>query len=158
MQLLSWKYSIRTIIKHRSQSLITVKRDSVLTIRLRREDVSMEQTKRKRLEAAGWQAGSAADFVGLNDEEAAYVELRVRLSDALKARRLASRLSQKAVATAITSSQSRVAKMEAADPSVSLDLLIRGLIALGVSLAELGRIMSTGLKPGVNEMTLRQNR
>jgi predicted XRE-type DNA-binding protein len=118
----------------------------------------MEQTKRKRLEAAGWQAGSAADFVGLNDEEAAYVELRVRLSDALKARRLASRLSQKAVATAITSSQSRVAKMEAADPSVSLDLLIRGLIALGVSLAELGRIMSTGLKPGVNEMTLRQNR
>jgi transcriptional regulator with XRE-family HTH domain len=101
----------------------------------------MEQTKRKRLEAAGWQAGSAADFVGLNYEEAAYVELRVRLSDALKARRLASHLSQKAVAAALTSSQSRVAKMEAADPSVSLDLLIRGLIALGVSLAELGRIM-----------------
>lgn len=101
----------------------------------------MEQTKRKRLEAAGWQSGSAADFVGLNYEEAAYVELRVRLSDALKAKRIASHLSQKAVATALTSSQSRVAKMEGADPSVSLDLLIRGLIALGVSLAELGRIM-----------------
>jgi hypothetical protein len=101
----------------------------------------MERTKRKRLEAAGWQAGSAADFVGLTYEESAYVELRVRLSDALKARRIASRLSQKAVAAAIASSQSRIAKMEAADPSVSLDLLIRGLIALGVSLAELGRIM-----------------
>jgi hypothetical protein len=101
----------------------------------------MEQTKRKRLEAAGWQAGSAADFVGLTYEESAYVELRVRLSDALKARRIASRLSQKAAAAAIASSQSRIAKMEAADPSVSLDLLIRGLIALGVSLAELGRIM-----------------
>lgn len=101
----------------------------------------MKQSKRKRLEAAGWQAGSAADFVGLNDEEAAYVELRVRLSGALKSRRLSSRLSQKAVAAAIASSQSRVAKMEAADPSVSLDLLIRALIALGVSLAELGRIM-----------------
>ena len=101
----------------------------------------MEQTKRKRLETAGWQAGSAADFLGLTYEESAYVELRIRLSDALKARRLASDLSQKAVATAISSSQSRVAKMEAADPSVSLDLLIRGLIALGVSLAELGRIM-----------------
>jgi len=101
----------------------------------------MEQTKRKRLEAAGWQVGSAADFLGLNYEEAAYVELRVRLSEALKARRLASELSQKAVATALSSSQSRVAKMEAADPSVSLDLLIRALIALGVSLAELGRIM-----------------
>ena len=101
----------------------------------------MEQTKRKRLEAAGWQTGSAADFVGLTYEEAAYVEVRVRLSDALKARRIASELSQKAVAKAIASSQSRVAKMEAADPSVSLDLLIRALIALGVSLAELGRIM-----------------
>jgi transcriptional regulator with XRE-family HTH domain len=101
----------------------------------------MERTKRKRLEAAGWQAGSAADFAGLNHEESAFVELRIRLSDALKARRLASRLSQKTVAAAIASSQSRVAKMEAADPSVSVDLLIRGLIALGVSLAELGRIM-----------------
>ena len=101
----------------------------------------MKQTKRKRLEAAGWQAGSAADFAGLDYEEAAYVELRVRLSDALKARRLSSHLSQKAVAAAIASSQSRIAKMEAADPSVSLDLLIRGLIALGVSLKELGRIM-----------------
>ena len=101
----------------------------------------MERTKRKRLEAAGWQAGSAADFAGLNYEESAYVELRVRLSDALKARRLASRLSQKTVAATIASSQSRVAKMEAADPSVSVDLLIRGLIALGVSLTELGRIM-----------------
>jgi transcriptional regulator with XRE-family HTH domain len=101
----------------------------------------MEQTKRKRLEAAGWQAGSAADFVGLTYEESAYVELRIRLSDALRTRRIASRMSQKAAAAAIASSQSRIAKMEAADPTVSLDLLIRGLIALGVSLAELGRIM-----------------
>jgi len=108
----------------------------------------MKQTKRKRLEAAGWQAGSAAEFVGLNNEEAAYVEIRVRLSDALKTRRLASNLSQKAVAAAIASSQSRIAKMEAADPSVSLDLLIRGLISLGVSLAELGRIMGFN-GPGV---------
>ena len=109
--------------------------------------MKMEQTKRKRLEAAGWQAGSAADFVGLTDQEAAYVELRIRLSDAFKARRIASRLSQKAVAAAIASSQSRIAKMEAADPSVSLDLLIRGLIALGVSPAELGRIVGSERAP-----------
>ena len=109
----------------------------------------MEQTKRKRLKAAGWQAGSAADFLGLTYEESAYVELRIRLSEALKARRLASRLPQRALATSIASSQSRIAKMEAADPSVSLDLLIRGLIGLGVSLSELGRIMGFDETPVV---------
>ncbi|MEK6281066.1 MAG: helix-turn-helix transcriptional regulator [Acidobacteriota bacterium] len=101
----------------------------------------MEQSKRKRLEAAGWQVGSAADFLGLNHEETVYVELRVRLADALRMRRQSANLSQKAVAAAVKSSQSRVAKMEANDPSVSLDLLIRSLIALGTSLSEIGRIM-----------------
>lgn len=101
----------------------------------------MEQAKRKRLEAAGWQTGSAADFLGLSYEESLYIELRIRLSDALRVRRQAAKLSQKRLADAIGSSQSRVAKMEASDPSVALDLLIRSLLALGVSLREMGRIM-----------------
>ena len=101
----------------------------------------MDQAKRKRLEAKGWRFGSAADFLELSYEEAIYIELRLRLSDALKARRLAARLSQKAFAAEVGSSQSRVAKMESNDPSVSLDLLIRSLISMGVSLSELGRIM-----------------
>ena len=113
----------------------------VPTTKRRKEKVKVEQTKRKRLEASGWRAGSAEHFLGLSLEESAYVELRMRLSDALKARRLASQLSQKAMAASIASSQSRIAKMEAAHSSVSLDLLIRALISLGVSLAELGRII-----------------
>jgi transcriptional regulator with XRE-family HTH domain len=40
-------------------------------------------------------------------------------------------LTQVALAKKIKSSQSRVAKMEAGDPSVSIDLLVRSLIALG---------------------------
>jgi transcriptional regulator with XRE-family HTH domain len=105
----------------------------------------MDRAKRKRLEEAGWQVGSAADFLGLTDEETVYIDLRVRLADALKARRRAAKLSQKAFATAMRSSQSRIAKVEANNHTVSLDLLIRSLIALGVSLEELGRIL------GVNQ-------
>lgn len=101
----------------------------------------MEPNKRKRLEDAGWQIGSTADFLGLSYEETVYVELRIRLSDALRHIRKVRRLSQHALAGAMGSSQSRVAKMEGNDPSVSLDLLIRSLIHLGVSRSGLARIM-----------------
>lgn len=101
----------------------------------------MDHAERKRLEKAGWQVGSVADFLGLTEEESVYIELRVRLAEALKARRRAARLSQKAIATAMKSSQSRIAKAEANHPTVSVDLLVRSLIALGVSLEELGRIL-----------------
>lgn len=101
----------------------------------------MDKTKRKRLESKGWRFGSTTDFLGLSQQEAIYIELRLRLSDALKVRRQAAKLSQKALADAVGSSQSRVAKMESNDPSVSLDLLISSLINLGISLKELGRIM-----------------
>jgi transcriptional regulator with XRE-family HTH domain len=101
----------------------------------------MNSAERKRVEAAGWQFGSAADFLGLSEEETVYIDLRVRLANALKVRRQAARLSQKAFASARKSSQSRVAKAEANDPSVSLDLVIRSLIALGVSVNELASII-----------------
>src|SRR5690349_5120163 len=101
----------------------------------------MNRAERKRLEDAGWQVGSIADFLGLTLQESAYIELRVRLTEALKARRQTARLSQKAFATTMKSSQSRIAKAEANDPTVSLDLLIRSLIALGVSLGELASIL-----------------
>lgn len=93
----------------------------------------MDQGKRKRLEAAGWKVGSAAEFLELTSEEAEIVEMRVALSKTLKLLRTRRRLSQTDLAARIGSSQSRVAKMEAGDPSVSLDLLIRALLAVGVS-------------------------
>jgi len=107
----------------------------------------MDSAKRKRLEQAGWQVGSVADFLGLTDEESAYIELRIRLVNALKARRRIAKLSQKAVAMNMKSSQSRIAKAESNDATVSLDLLIRSLIGLGVTLAELARIVD-GKKTG----------
>jgi DNA-binding transcriptional regulator YiaG len=91
----------------------------------------MKKTKRARLEAHGWRFGSAADFLGLTAEEAAFVETKLALSHSLRNRRTAQHLSQSALAKRLNSSQSRVAKMEAADPTVSVDLLLRALFALG---------------------------
>jgi DNA-binding XRE family transcriptional regulator len=99
----------------------------------------MNAEKRKRLEAAGWRFGSAADFLGMTPEEEAYVELKLRLADTLEAKRKAEHLTQKALAARLNSSQSRVAFMERGDPSVSVDLLVRGLFALGVSRKELAK-------------------
>ena len=102
----------------------------------------MRVSKRKRLEAAGWKLGSPRELLGLSAEEEAYIELRLRLAGGLKARRQARGVTQVQLAQSIKSSQSRVAKMEAGDPTVSLDLLVKSLLALGASNRELAEIIS----------------
>ena len=102
----------------------------------------MKQSKRVRLERKGWTFGSAKDFLDLSDEEAAYIEMKLALSEKLKQRRERKRMTQAELAKLVSSSQSRVAKMEAGDPSVSIDLLVKSLLALGVSKKELGRSIS----------------
>jgi len=102
----------------------------------------MREDKRMRLEASGWRIGTARDFLDLSDEEEAYVELRLRLAEGLKQRRLRRNLTQIEVAKAVRSSRSRVAKMETGDPTVSLDLLIRSLLALGASRKDLAKLIA----------------
>lgn len=102
----------------------------------------MNTAKRKRLEAAGWSVGSTADFLELSPEEEAFVELKLRLSESLKNRRKDKKLSQDALAKKIRSSQSRVAKMEAGDPTVSIDLLIRALLATGANHSDLAKALA----------------
>lgn len=102
----------------------------------------MREEKRKRLEARGWKIGSTADFLELSATEVEYLEIRRRLADGLKERRLARQMTQMDLGRAVRSSQSRVAKMEAGDPSVSLDLLIRTLLALGASKRDLAKLLS----------------
>ena len=79
----------------------------------------MHAAKRKRLEAAGWRVGSADEFLGLTKEESALVEMKLALAGKVKALRVEHRISQATLAARIGSSQSRVAKTEASDPSVS---------------------------------------
>lgn len=102
----------------------------------------MRDEKRRRLEARGWKVGTVGDFLGLTAEEAAYVELKAQLALGLREWRRRRQLTQAQLARRLRSSQSRIAKMEAGDPSVSLDLLIRSLLALGASRRELLRIMA----------------
>jgi DNA-binding XRE family transcriptional regulator len=103
----------------------------------------MDRAKRKRLEAKGWRVGTTAEFVGLTPEESAYVELKVALGSKLRELRSRKRLSQVELAKLMGSSQSRVAKIEAAESSVSLDLLVRSLIALGATRKDLARAISS---------------
>ena len=102
----------------------------------------MRDSKRKRLLAKGWKTGTAKEFLQLSDEENALIELRLKLADGLKARRVKQGLTQVQLAKAVRSSQSRVAKMEAGDPTVSLDLLLRSLLALGTTHRELAQIIA----------------
>src|ERR671913_859887 len=103
----------------------------------------MRKSKRKRLTAKGWKVGTVEEFLGLSEEESAYIELKIKFAAGLRERRRQKGLSQLDLAAKLQSSQSRVAKMEAGDPSVSLDLLIRSLISLGASERELSRIIVT---------------
>ena len=99
----------------------------------------MKQEKRRRLEAQGWKFGSAKEFLNLTDEDVEYIELHLSLAALLTKRRKSLGYTQAEVADLMGSSQSRVAKMEAGDPSVSIDLLIRTLLALGVNRKQVGR-------------------
>mgnify|MGYP001120890165 CR=1 FL=1 len=103
----------------------------------------MDKAKRKRLETKGWRVGTAAEFLGLTPEESAYIELKVALGSKLRELRNRKHLSQVELAKRMGSSQSRVAKIEAAEPSVSLDLLVRSLIALGASRKDLARAIAS---------------
>jgi len=97
----------------------------------------MKKGKREKLKAAGWAVGSVQDFLGLSDAEAALIEVKLALSRTLRDRRQRRGVSQVELAKRLGSSQSRVAKMEAGDPSVSMDLLVRSLLVLGASSADL---------------------
>ena len=103
----------------------------------------MDNTKKKKLEAAGWRVGTTQDFLGLSNEESAFIEVKLTLSRRFKEQRTRQGLTQEQAASLLKSSQSRVAKMEAGDVSVSLDLLVRSLLALGVSRKDLGRMIGS---------------
>lgn len=102
----------------------------------------MKKNKRENLEAAGWRVGEAADFLKLTKEEAAFVDMKIALADSLKRRRLARKLTQAELADSIGSSQSRVAKMEAGDSTVSIDLLMKALLTMGANRAELAKVIA----------------
>ena len=99
----------------------------------------MKASKQKRLESKGWKIGGTTDFLELTDEEQALLELKMSLGKKLRAYRLSNKWTQVQFARMVESSQSRVAKMESGDPTVSLDLLFRSLLAAGATRADLAQ-------------------
>jgi DNA-binding XRE family transcriptional regulator len=108
--------------------------------------MTMRKTKMNRLEKKGWKVGTVEEFLDLSPEETAYIELKLRLSENLRQRRRRRKISQQDLARLIKSSQSRVAKMEGGDPSVSIDLLVRSLLALGASREDLAKVISSSTR------------
>ncbi len=93
----------------------------------------MKTEKQKKIEAAGWKVGTVAEFLNLTKAEVEYIELKLSLARELEEVRQSRHLTQKKLAQMLKTSQPRVAMMIRGDPSVSLDLLIRALLALGIS-------------------------
>lgn len=101
----------------------------------------MNPETQRRLERAGWSVGDAGDFLRLSGEERRFIEMKLALATGLRRSRERQGLTQTALARRLHSSQSRVAKMEAADRTVSLDLLVRALLALGATRQEVARLL-----------------
>jgi DNA-binding XRE family transcriptional regulator len=97
----------------------------------------MDKEMRERLQAAGFRVGDAEVFLGLTEEERRLVELRLAVSRTARRLREKQGMTQQQLAAKLKSSQSRVAKIEAAAADVSLDLSIRALFAVGGRLADL---------------------
>ena len=101
----------------------------------------MDEKKRQKLEQAGWKIGSTEEFLELTPEEVNYIELKLNLGSSLREMRTSKNMTQADLAALLKSSQSRVAKMEAGDPTVSLDLLVRSLLSLGLTRETLARLI-----------------
>jgi DNA-binding transcriptional regulator YiaG len=100
-------------------------------------------TRKRKLEAAGWKVGSAREFLGLSEDEARLLRMRLALVGTLREARERSGLSQVELAARMGSSQSRVAKIEAGDRSVSVDLMLRALIAAGASDKDIAKALAS---------------
>lgn len=107
----------------------------------------MKNKKRKKLEEKGFRIGSAADFLELTPEEEAYIDIRLDISNLVKAQRAKRGWTQEQLARAIGSSQSRIAKLEGGDPGISMDLMIKALLRLGTSKKQIGKLLEGELEP-----------
>ena len=102
----------------------------------------MKTNKRKQLEAAGWNVGSAASFVELRDDEVTLLETGQSFGRRIKKLRASDGLTQTALEKTMRSSQSRVEKIESGHPGVALELMVRALLALGADPGEVGACIS----------------
>jgi len=102
----------------------------------------MDILKKHKIEAKGWKVGDVDEFLGLDKADMAIVEMKVALALAIVAKRKQCHWTQLEMAKAMKSSQSRIAKIEHADPTVSMELMLRYLFTLGVTRQEVAQVLS----------------
>ena len=125
-------FSRKRPAKHQNQLLMSANEELRNMKKISRDGKNkMDKRKKKQLESKGYKVGTVEQFLNLSAEESEYIELKLALSEALAKKRKSSKLTQVQLAKILKSSQSRVAKMEKGDPSVSLDLLVKSLLAMG---------------------------
>ena len=96
----------------------------------------MNTFKKARLQRHGWAVGDTAEFLNLNAQEAQFVEMKLALAAGVRQLREQNGMTQAALAEQLGSSQSRIARMEAADRSVTVDLMMRSPLAIGATPAK----------------------
>ena len=104
----------------------------------------MKRSKKQQLERDGWVVSDASAFLGLSAEEARFVELKLALAAGVRRFRERRGLTQAALARRVGSSQSRIAKMEAGEASVSVDLMIRSLLEIGAKASDIATMIRSG--------------
>lgn len=104
----------------------------------------MKAQRKNGLEKDGWVVGDASEFLQLSVEEASFIEMKLALAAGMREVRARKEMTQMDVAAKLGSSQSRVAKMEAGDRSVSLDLLVKSLLRIGASPLEIAKWIRRG--------------
>jgi len=105
-------------------------------------DVGLLRMGSTPLVAAGWRIGNAADFLGLSAAEELFIEIKLALAEAVRVRRTKLGITQAELGRRMRSSQSRIAKLEAGDRTVSIDLLMHALVCLGVTRQQLARVLA----------------
>jgi DNA-binding XRE family transcriptional regulator len=93
-------------------------------------------------QACKWARGDFVDFLELTDAEVGLVDIRLALARRLQHVRCDREWTQSDMAGELGTSQSRIARMEDPDPSVSIELLVKSLLALGASREELGAVIA----------------
>ena len=114
----------------------------------------MNEDKRARLEARGWKVGTVQEFLELTPEESTVIEMRLTLSRYLAERRKAAKMTQARLAKLIGSSQPRIARVEAGE-EVSLELLMRAVLATGATTEDLGAVIAkVGFQHAQSKVTI----
>ena len=99
----------------------------------------MDALTKKLMQEAGFESGSVGELLGLSEAQETLVEIKVRLTQLLREERRARGWSQNRLAQAMGKKQQVVARTEMAHRSVTLDLLLRALLTIGVKMSRIAR-------------------